>query len=110
MPAGAQNSQHDGAGHDVGLSEGQRQLARRAATISLACEKMDGESAQGHDIDLDKYGMLTDRLGRCLARLGIKRQADDAGPKPVNKMNAREYRVYKEQQRQKTEPVDAPAV
>jgi hypothetical protein len=58
-----------------GLSEGQRQLARRAATISITCEKMEGEAAQGNEIDLDVYGTLTDRLGRCFARLGLKRQA-----------------------------------
>ena len=32
------------------LSEGQRQLARRAATISIACERMEGEAAAGADI------------------------------------------------------------
>jgi len=35
-----------------GLSEGQRQLARRAATISIACERMEGEAALGRQIDL----------------------------------------------------------
>jgi hypothetical protein len=56
------------------LSEGQRQLARRAATIAIVCEKMEGEAAADHDIDLDKYGALTDRLGRTFHRLGLKRQ------------------------------------
>lgn len=63
-----------------GLSEGQRQLARRAATISITCEKMEGDAAAGHDIDLEQYGRLTDRLGRCFARLGLRRQARDVGP------------------------------
>src|SRR5262249_38812915 len=54
----------DLGGHDV-LSEGQRQLARRAATISIACERMEGEAAVGAQIDLEEYGRLTDRLGRC---------------------------------------------
>jgi hypothetical protein len=56
------------------LSEGQRQLARRCATISIACERMEGEAAAGHEIDLEAYGTLTDRLGRAFARLGLKRQ------------------------------------
>ena len=60
-----------------GLSEGQRQLARRAATIAIACEKMEGEAAAGRDIDLDTYGQMTDRLGRCFHRLGLRRQARD---------------------------------
>jgi len=63
-----------------GLSEGQRQLARRAATICIQCERMEGEAAKGNPIDLDVYGTLTDRLGRAFGRLGLKRQARDIGP------------------------------
>ena len=48
------------------LSEGQKQLARRCATIAIACERMEGEAALGNEIDLDAYGTLTDRLGRTL--------------------------------------------
>jgi hypothetical protein len=36
----------DIGGHE-GLSEGQRQLARRCATIAIACERMEGEAAKG---------------------------------------------------------------
>jgi hypothetical protein len=60
-----------------GLSEGQRQLARRAATIAIMCERLEGEAAAGHDIDLEQYGTLTDRLGRCFQRLGLKRRTTD---------------------------------
>ena len=60
-----------------GLSEGQRQLARRAATISLACEKLEGEAAAGAHIDLELYGSLTDRLGRAFARLGLKKRRSE---------------------------------
>jgi hypothetical protein len=59
------------------LSEGQRQLARRAATISIACEKFEGDAAAGIPIDLELYGRLTDRLGRALQRLGLERKARD---------------------------------
>jgi hypothetical protein len=62
-----------------GLSEGQRQLARRATTIAIACERLEGEAAAGNEIDLEVYGTLTDRLGRCFQRLGLKRQARDTG-------------------------------
>jgi hypothetical protein len=62
------------------LSEGQRQLARRAATIAIACEKLEGEAAAGNDINLETYGQLTDRLGRCFQRLGLKRQPRDVSP------------------------------
>jgi hypothetical protein len=63
-----------------GLSEGQRQLARRATHIAIVCERMEGEAAAGEDMDLDAlntYGTLTDRLGRTFHRLGLKRQARD---------------------------------
>jgi hypothetical protein len=63
-----------------GLSEGQRQLARRATTIAIACERLEGEAAAGNAIDLEVYGTLTDRLGRCFQRLGLKRQMRDVGP------------------------------
>jgi hypothetical protein len=67
----------DIGGPDAGLSEGQRQLARRAATICIQCERMEGVAAAGEDINLEDYGKLTDRLGRCFARLGLRRQARD---------------------------------
>ena len=69
-------------GGPTGLSEGQRQLARRAATISIACEKAECEIAAGKDIDLDAYGQLTDRLGRAFGRLGLQRQARDITQPP----------------------------
>jgi hypothetical protein len=72
----------DIGGHE-GLSEGQRQLARRCATIAIACERMEGEAAQGAEIDLEVYGTLTDRLGRALQRLGLKRVPKDITPDPL---------------------------
>jgi len=62
------------------LSEGQRQLARRSATIALECEKLEAKAVSGEDIDLDLYGQLTDRLGRTFGRLGLKRVARDVTP------------------------------
>ena len=55
------------------LSEGQRQLARRAATLSLECERLEGKAVLGEEIDLDLYGQMTDRLGRTFHRLGLRR-------------------------------------
>jgi len=62
------------------LSEGQRQLARRCATISIACERLEGEAAAGEPINLELYGRLTDRLGRALQRLGLERKPRDVEP------------------------------
>jgi hypothetical protein len=65
------------------LSEGQRQLARRIATLAIACERMEGEAADGREIDFIAYGALTDRLGRALQRLASinknRRRPKDAG-------------------------------
>jgi hypothetical protein len=76
-----------GADH---LSEGQRQLVRRATTIAIACEQMEGDVASGKPIDLDAYGTLTDRIGRAFARLGLKRQAKDITPKLSEYLRAAE--------------------
>ena len=70
----------DLGGSDAGLSEGQKQLARRCATLCIACEKLEGEAAAGRDIDLVVYGTMVDRLGRAFQRLGLRRQARDVTP------------------------------
>jgi hypothetical protein len=62
------------------LSEGQRQLCRRAATMSMSCELMEAEAVAGRAFDVDCFGQLTDRLGRCLQRLGLERKAKDVTP------------------------------
>jgi hypothetical protein len=72
------------------LSEGQRQLARRCATIAIECEKLEGAAASGSAIDLETYGQLTDRLGRAFHRLGLKRQ-----PRDVTAPSLREYLAQK---------------
>ena len=59
-----------GADH---LSEGQRQLARRCAMMSVECERMEGEAVSGKAIDLEAFGKLSDRIGRAFQRLGLKR-------------------------------------
>jgi hypothetical protein len=59
------------------LSEGQRQLIRRCALLAVECEDMEGTAASGDPIDLHLYGEVTDRLGRALQRLGIRRSARD---------------------------------
>ena len=62
------------------LSEGQRQLIRRAAMLSAECERLEAMSARGEaEFDIDLYGMICDRLGRLFGRLGLERVA-----RPVN--------------------------
>jgi hypothetical protein len=57
-------------------NEAVRQLARRVATVSIACEKMESEAASGHDFDHQLYGMYTDQLARTLQCLGLKQGAN----------------------------------
>jgi hypothetical protein len=65
------------------LSEAQRQLIKRAATLCIMCERMEGQAAEGTEIDLEIFGTLTDRLGRTLQRLGLRRVPRDVTPPSV---------------------------
>jgi hypothetical protein len=71
-------------GNDLGgvdhLSEGQKQLARRAATLSIMAEAMEADAVRNLAFDGEAYGVLTDRLGRCLQRLGLERRLKDVTP------------------------------
>jgi hypothetical protein len=73
----------EGMGNDLGgsdrLSEGQRQLIRRAATLSIMSESVEADFIRNLAFDSEAYGVLCDRLGRCLQRLGLERVA-----RPVN--------------------------
>jgi hypothetical protein len=63
------------------LSEGQRQLIRRAAMLSAESERMEALAARGEaEFDIDLYGMLCDRLGRLFGRLGLERKSKDVTP------------------------------
>src|ERR1700675_4342636 len=67
-------------GNDLGgvdhLSEGQKQLIRRAATLS----KMEADAVRNLAFAGEAYGVLCDRLGRCLQRLGLERKPRDVTP------------------------------
>jgi hypothetical protein len=77
------------------LSEGQRQLIRRAAMLSAECERMEAMAARNDRrpdgaiawkseatfvFDLEIYGALCDRLGRLFGRLGLERKSQDVTP------------------------------
>ena len=59
------------------LSEGQKQIARRCAMLSVECEIMESAAVAGQPFDLDQ---LTDQLGRAFQRLGLKRVMHDVTP------------------------------
>jgi hypothetical protein len=63
------------------LSEGQRQLIRRAAMLSAECERQEALSARGEaEFNCELYGTMCDRLGRLFGRLGLQRVARDVSP------------------------------
>lgn len=68
------------------LSEGQKQLIRRASLISTICEKAEAEAVQERPFDVAEYAVLTNALGRVLKLLGVERKA-----KPVQ-----DFRTYME--------------
>jgi hypothetical protein len=74
----------EGMGNDLGgsdrLSEGQRQLIRRAATLSIMSESVEADFIRNLAFDSEAYGVLCDRLGRCLQRLGLERVSRDVTP------------------------------
>ena len=69
---------NDLGGADL-LSEGQRQLIRRAASLSIMAESIEADLARDLAFDLNNYGMVCDRLRRILESLGLERKA-----RPVN--------------------------
>ena len=72
------------------LSEGQRQLARRIATLAIEAELMEAERVEGKDLDLDAYVMLTNALGRALGRLGLARVPRDVTPDLASYITAKD--------------------
>src|ERR1700730_3159125 len=55
------------------LSEGQRQLIRRACTLSVMAEATEGDIVRDLACDLNSYGTICDRLRRILETLGLQR-------------------------------------
>jgi hypothetical protein len=80
----------DLGGHDA-LSEGQRQLARRAGMLASLCEGMEALAVQNSDeFDCEKFGVLCDHLGRLLQRLGLERRTKPAnGPLTLAEISQR---------------------
>ena len=94
-------------GNDLGgsdrLSEGQRQLIRRAATLSIMSESVEADFIRNLAFDSEAYGVLCDRLGRCLQRLGLERVSRDVTPivaeLPTGKGGAMTKGIPKKRQR-----------
>ncbi len=70
-------------GGDDAISEGQRQLARRAAALSVQCEQIEAVMANGGPIDANDYVRLVNALNRVLGSIGLKRRMKDVTPKGI---------------------------
>ena len=55
------------------LSEGQRQLIRRASMLSAEAERLEAMACRGEPFDAEAYGVACDRLGRLFQRIGLRR-------------------------------------
>ncbi len=67
------------------LSEGQRSLCRRVATLEIELEQMEGKlSKRDSSVDLDLYNRMTGTLGRTIDRLGLRRVPRDIGPRDID--------------------------
>jgi hypothetical protein len=65
---------NDLGGPDL-LGEGQRQLIRRAASLSIMAESIEADLARDMDFDVSVYGTVCDRLRRICETLGLERTA-----------------------------------
>ena len=62
------------------LSEAQRQIIRRIASLSVWCESQEARMADGEEIDINEFGRCANSLRRLCESLGIKRSQSDVGP------------------------------
>ena len=61
------------------LSEGQKSLCRRAATLEVNLEQLEANMSEGQGVDLDVYNRLAGNLRRLFETLGLERV-----PRPVS--------------------------
>ena len=59
------------------VTEGQTQLCRRAAALSVACEQIEVELAAGNEVPLSGLITATNALRRVLDTLGLERRQRD---------------------------------
>jgi hypothetical protein len=61
------------------LSESQKSLCRRAATLEVNLEQLEANMSEGQGVDLDVYNRLAGNLRRLFETLGLERKAKDVG-------------------------------
>jgi len=62
------------------LTEAQRALLARAATLAVWCEEREAELARGEQFDAGEYATISNALRRILSDLGLHRVSRDVTP------------------------------
>ena len=62
------------------LSEAQRQIVRRIASLSVGCEIEEARMADGDEIDIDEFQRCSNSLRRLCESVGLERVARDVTP------------------------------
>ena len=62
------------------LTEAQKHLVARAATLACWAEEREAELATGQDFDATQYATISNALRRLLSDLGLERRARDVTP------------------------------
>ena len=70
---------NDLGGPDL-LSEAQRQIVKRIASLSIWCESMECRMADGEDIDILVFGRTANSLRRLCESIGLQRVPKTVGP------------------------------
>ena len=62
------------------LSENQRQIIRRIASLSVWCESVEADMADGKEIDIDRFQRTANSLRRLCESIGLRRSVKDITP------------------------------
>ena len=62
------------------LSENQRQIIRRIASLSVWCESEEARMADGEEVDIDRFQRTANSLRRLCESIGLRRTAKDITP------------------------------
>ena len=71
-------------------SEAQKQLIRRAASLSVWCEAVEVRLANGEDVDIGQLTTASNSLRRILQDIGLERSSKDVTPTIEQYMSFRE--------------------
>lgn len=75
------------------VSEGERQLAKRAAGLSVGCEQIEAAMARSETVDTEDYVRLVNASNRTFSTLGLRRRAKDITPALADYVEARRVPV-----------------